>query len=72
MLKVSCLFLSDYLTKFTLKPVGKGENKKNICGCRNMPSVFGVFFFREKNIKDKAIDLILVLIGMYFLYLGSR
>ena len=34
--------------------------------------VFGVFFFREKNIKDKAIDLILVLIGMYFLYLGSR
>lgn len=34
--------------------------------------VFGVFFFREKNIKDKAIDLILVMIGMYFLYLGSR
>mgnify|MGYP003234057650 CR=1 FL=1 len=34
--------------------------------------VFGVFFFREKNITDKAIDLILVLIGMYFLYLGSR
>ena len=34
--------------------------------------VFGVFFFREKNIKDKDIDLILVLIGMYFLYLGSR
>lgn len=33
---------------------------------------FGALFFREKNLKSKAIDLILVLIGMYFLYLGSR
>lgn len=30
----------------------------------------GVFLFREKNIKGKIIDLLLVLIGMLFLYLG--
>lgn len=34
--------------------------------------VFGALFFREKNLKSKAIDLILVLIGMIFLYLGTR
>ena len=32
----------------------------------------GVLFFHEKNIKSKAFDLLLVLIGMFFLYLGSR
>ncbi len=32
----------------------------------------GAMFFREKNLKSKAIDLILVLIGMFFLYLGSK
>lgn len=30
----------------------------------------GVFLFKEKNIKGKVIDLLLVLIGMLFLYLG--
>ena len=34
--------------------------------------LFGAWIFREKNLKSKAIDLILVLIGMFFLYLGSR
>ena len=34
--------------------------------------LFGALFFREKNLKSKAIDLILVLIGMFFLYLGSK
>ena len=32
----------------------------------------GIFFFKERNIRNKAIDLILVLIGMFFLYLGSK
>lgn len=32
----------------------------------------GWLFFREKNIKAKAFDLLLVLIAMIFLYLGSR
>lgn len=34
--------------------------------------IFGAMFFHEKNLKSKAIDLLLVLIGMIFLYLGSR
>lgn len=33
---------------------------------------FGALFFREKNLKSKAIDLMLVLIGMMFLYWGTR
>lgn len=34
--------------------------------------LFGAIVFREKNLKSKAIDLVLVLMGMFFLYLGSR
>lgn len=34
--------------------------------------LFGAILFREKNLKSKAIDLLLVLIGMIFLYLGSK
>lgn len=34
--------------------------------------LFGALVFREKNLKSKAIDLLLVLIGMIFLYLGTR
>lgn len=34
--------------------------------------IFGALLFREKNLKSKAADLILVLIGMIFLYLGTR
>lgn len=33
--------------------------------------LFGAMVFREKNLKSKLIDLLLVLIGMVFLYLGS-
>lgn len=32
----------------------------------------GALIFREKNIRSKALDLLLVLIGMIFLYLGTR
>lgn len=31
----------------------------------------GALFFKEKNLKKKSMDLLLVLTGMYFLYLGS-
>ena len=34
--------------------------------------LFGAMVFREKNLKSKALDLLLVLIGMLFLYWGSR
>ncbi len=32
----------------------------------------GAMFFHEKNLRSKVVDLLLVLIGMVFLYLGSR
>lgn len=34
--------------------------------------LFGALVFREKNLKSKAVDLALVLIGMIFLYFGTR
>ena len=34
--------------------------------------LFGALVFREKNLKSKVVDLILVLIGMFFLYLGTK
>ncbi len=34
--------------------------------------LFGALFFKEKNLKSKAMDLALVLIGMIFLYFGSK
>jgi len=33
--------------------------------------LFGAAFFHEKNLKAKAVDLALVLLGMIFLYIGS-
>lgn len=32
----------------------------------------GAIFFHEKNLRSKALDLLLVLIGMVFLYLGTK
>lgn len=34
--------------------------------------VFGALVFHEKNLKSKAIDLILVLLSMIFLYFGTK
>jgi transporter family protein len=34
--------------------------------------MIGAFLFHEKNLKSKAVDLFLVLLGMVFLYLGTR
>ena len=34
--------------------------------------LFGAMFFHEKNLKAKAFDLALVLLGMVFLYIGSK
>ncbi len=34
--------------------------------------LFGAMFFHEKNLKAKAFDLALVLLGMVFLYIGSH
>jgi len=32
----------------------------------------GALFFHEKNLKNKAVDLFLVLLGMIFIYLGTK
>ena len=34
--------------------------------------LFGALLFHEKNLKAKAFDLALVLLGMFFLYIGSK
>lgn len=34
--------------------------------------LFGAMVFREKNLKSKALDLLLVLLGMVFLWLGTK
>lgn len=34
--------------------------------------IAGAIWFNEKNLKSKFIDLVLVLIGMYFIYLGTK
>lgn len=34
--------------------------------------LFGALIFKEKNLKSKAIDLLLILISMVFLYLGTK
>ena len=34
--------------------------------------LFGAAFFHEKNLRAKAVDLALVLLGMIFLYIGTR
>ncbi|MDR1810229.1 MAG: DMT family transporter [Prevotella sp.] len=32
----------------------------------------GILFFNEKNLKGKLLDLVLIIIGMFFLYLGTK
>ena len=34
--------------------------------------IIGVLVFKEKNVKSKAVDLILVLLSMIFLYIGTK
>ena len=34
--------------------------------------LFGALFFQEKNLRAKAFDMVLVLLGMVFLYIGSE
>lgn len=34
--------------------------------------LFGALLLHEKNLKSKAVDILLILIGLFFLYLGSK
>lgn len=40
-------------------------------GCVIVSFLMGAFFFHERNLKSKAVDLVLVLLGLLFLYLGT-
>jgi hypothetical protein len=33
--------------------------------------MMGAFLFHEQNLKSKAVDLVLVLLGLLFLYMGT-
>ena len=33
---------------------------------------FGALLLHEKNLKSKAVDVLLILVGLFFLYLGSK
>jgi transporter family protein len=33
---------------------------------------FGALLLREKNLRSKAVDVLLILVGLFFLYLGSK
>ena len=34
--------------------------------------LFGALLLHEKNLKSKAVDILLILVGLFFLYLGSK
>ena len=34
--------------------------------------MFGALLLHEKNLKNKALDILLILVGLFFLYLGSK
>ena len=34
--------------------------------------MFGVVLFHEKNLRAKAFDLALMLLGLFFLFIGSK
>ena len=40
-------------------------------GCVIVSFAFGALLLREKNLKSKAFDVLLILLGLFFLYLGS-
>ena len=33
---------------------------------------FGALLFHERNLRAKAVDLLLILVGMFFLWIGSK
>lgn len=46
--------------------------KSTLLSDSNISFLFGAVVFREKNLRSKAIELALVLLGMLFLYFGSK
>ena len=43
-----------------------------LCPAVIVSFLFGALFFHEHNLKSKALDLALVVLGMLCLYIGSK
>ena len=68
------LCLADWIYFYALTIPGSMISIVSMVRRSNVLVTFiaGALFFHEKNLKSKAIDLFLVLLGMIFLYLGTR
>ena len=68
------LSLADFAYLFALRD---GEAMISVVSMIRRGSVVvsfacGALLFHEKNLRSKALDLAFILIGMIFLYIGSR
>ena len=74
-----------YITIFTGLAVGanvviarligaeeEGEVRKAVHTSLVVAVLCGAVLFRERNLRSKAVDLAFILVGMFFLWLGSR
>lgn len=68
------LTIADFLYFYALSMPGSMISIISLVRRSNVLVTFaaGALFFHEKNLKSKAFDLLLVLIGMLFLILGSK
>ena len=62
---------------YTFYPLSDSEAMISVVSMIRRGSVvvsfgFGALLFRERNLRAKAIDLALILVGMVFLWIGSR
>ncbi|MDR1623524.1 MAG: DMT family transporter [Tannerellaceae bacterium] len=68
------LVLADWIYFYALSFPGSMISIVSMIRRSNVLVTFaaGALFFHEKNVKNKALDLLLVLTGMIFLYLGTK
>jgi transporter family protein len=68
------LILADWIYFYALSLPGSMISVVAMIRRSNVLITFlaGAFLFHEKNLKSKAIDLLFVLLGMIFLYLGTK
>lgn len=68
------LSLADYVYFYSLSLDGAMVSVVSMVrrGSVVVSFLLGAFIFHEKNLRSKAIDLLLVLAGMIFLYLGTK
>lgn len=68
------LSVSDFVYLYALSMPGAMISIVSMVrrGSVTVSFLFAALVFKEKNLRSKALDLALVLLGMVFLYLGSR